>query len=64
MKKRHLTQHLHDKGCSRFRQGRRHEWRRNDLTGEHSAVPRHREIPNHLAEKICRDLGVAGFKLP
>ena len=64
MKKHHLTRHLRRQGCSLLRQGQRHEWWRNDLTGERSAVPRHSEIQNLLAEKICRDLGVAGLKRP
>jgi hypothetical protein len=27
--------------------------------GKRSAVPRHTEVSNHLARKICSDLGVS-----
>jgi hypothetical protein len=30
----------------------------NPATGAVEAVPRHTEIPNLLARKICRDLGI------
>jgi hypothetical protein len=33
------------------------EWH-NPSLGKRSAVPRHTEISNHLARKICADLGV------
>jgi hypothetical protein len=28
------------------------------LIAEHSAIPRHNEINNYLARKICHDLGI------
>ena len=59
MKKRALIKHLRGNGCGRLRQGTRHEWWVNEVTGERTAVPRHTEIPDTLAKKICRDLGVA-----
>lgn len=62
MKKRQFEKHLRRQGCSLLRQGKRHEWWGNDLTGAFSAVPRHSEVQDQLAEKICRDLCVAGFK--
>lgn len=58
MKKRTLVKHLRRQGCERRRQGRRHEWWINVETGDRSAVPRHNEISDALAKKICRDLGV------
>jgi mRNA interferase HicA len=30
----------------------------NAATNRRSAIPRHAEINDHLARKICRDLGV------
>jgi hypothetical protein len=30
----------------------------NSATGAVEAIPRHREIPDRLAHKICRGLGV------
>ena len=59
MKKRTLTRHLRQQGCSLLRQGRNHEWWQNTQTGERSAVPRHNEVQDILAKKICGDLGVA-----
>ena len=62
MKRRILTQHLRQQGCSLLRQGRNHEWWVNTRTGERSAVPRHSEVKDLLAKKICGDLGVAELK--
>ena len=36
----------------------RHSWWQNTQLGTRSAVPRHSEINNNLARKICRDLGI------
>ncbi|MCY4013900.1 MAG: type II toxin-antitoxin system HicA family toxin [Gammaproteobacteria bacterium] len=59
MKCRALTRHLTAQGCRLLRQGSPHEWWVNVATNERSSVPRHGEITNVLANKICRDLGVA-----
>jgi mRNA interferase HicA len=40
------------------REGGRHSWWHNPVRNKRSAVPRHVEIGNDLARKICRDLGV------
>jgi mRNA interferase HicA len=57
--KRHdLIRHLQAHGCVLIREGRRHSWRSNPANRRRSAVPRHIEIPNPLARKICRDLGI------
>ena len=58
MKKDALERHLRRQGCRLLRQGAKHEWWVNGQTEERSAVPRHSEIQNVLAKKICRDLGV------
>ena len=60
MKKRALTKHLHRHGCVRLRQGK-HEWWVNEHSGERTSVPRHTEIPDVLAKKICRDLGLVSL---
>jgi len=57
MKRRDLIRHLLDHGCELVREGGSHSWWGNPLTGARSAVPRHREISNHRARKICRDHG-------
>ncbi|MET0231818.1 MAG: type II toxin-antitoxin system HicA family toxin [Rhodanobacteraceae bacterium] len=59
MKRRDLLRHLSAHGCELLREGARHSWWRNIATNRRSAVPRHAEIDDHLARKICRDLGVS-----
>jgi mRNA interferase HicA len=58
MKRRQLLQHLQANGCRLVREGGRHSWWENPLLNKRSAIPRHSEIDDHLARKICRDLGV------
>ncbi|MBA3272283.1 MAG: type II toxin-antitoxin system HicA family toxin [Chthoniobacterales bacterium] len=45
-------------GCILKRQGGSHAIWTNPRTGQIEAVPRHTEIPNLLARKICRGLSV------
>ncbi len=59
MKRRDLVAHLTSHGCSLLREGARHSWWHNPSLNKRSAVPRHTEINNNLARKICRDLGVS-----
>ncbi|HVJ83236.1 MAG TPA: type II toxin-antitoxin system HicA family toxin [Planctomycetia bacterium] len=58
MKRRDFIRHLHQQGCELIREGRRHSWWGNPANGRRSSVPRHTEIPDNLARKICRDLEV------
>jgi mRNA interferase HicA len=58
MKRIDLVRHLEAHGCERLRQGRRHAVYVNRATKKVSAVPRHREINEFLARKICRDLQI------
>ncbi len=58
MKRRDLLAHLTANGCQLLREGARHSWWHGLATGKRSAIPRHTEVNNHLARKICRDLGV------
>ena len=58
MKRSSLLQHLRRHGCSLKREGRAHSLWCNPQTGAVEAVPRHTEIPNGLARKICRNLSV------
>jgi mRNA interferase HicA len=58
VKQKELLRHLRRFGCFLKRQGKEHELWCNPLTGHIEAVPRHQEIPNHLARKICRELSV------
>lgn len=59
MKRRDLLAHLTALGCSLLREGARHSWWQHASLNKRSAIPRHSEVNNHLARKICRDLGVA-----
>ncbi|NUM55945.1 MAG: type II toxin-antitoxin system HicA family toxin [Candidatus Hydrogenedentes bacterium] len=58
MKRRELLDHLLREGCTLVREGARHSWWSNPENNRRSSVPRHNEIPNPLALKICRDLGI------
>jgi len=58
MKRRDLIRHLETHGCVLFREGGRHSVYVNRLSGKVSTIPRHREINDFLARRICRDLEV------
>jgi predicted RNA binding protein YcfA (HicA-like mRNA interferase family) len=58
LKRRDLVQHLEAHGCVLLREGANHSVYVNRRVGKVSTVPRHREIHDFLARKICRDLEV------
>jgi mRNA interferase HicA len=58
LKRRDLLRHLTAHDCLLLREGGSHSWWHHVVTSKRSAVPRHSEISNHLARKICRDLGI------
>lgn len=58
MKTGALLRHLRLHGCVLKREGASHSIWANPSTGQMEAVPRHTEIPNVLARKICRGLSV------
>ncbi|MEQ1858129.1 MAG: type II toxin-antitoxin system HicA family toxin [Longimicrobiales bacterium] len=58
MKRRDLVRHLERHGCLAEREGSRHTVFANPVARKASTVPRHREIDDFLARKICRDLEV------
>ena len=58
MKRRQLLKHLRDSGCELLREGGKHSWWHNPVLNRRSAIPRHAEIVDILARKVCRDLGV------
>jgi len=58
MNREHLLKHLRRLGCYLKREGRRHSLWRNAATGESETVPRHTEIPERLARRICRNLSL------
>jgi mRNA interferase HicA len=58
MKRSSLLRHLRKHGCVLKREGASHSLWTNPATGAVEAIPRHTEIPNNLALKICRRLSV------
>ncbi|HEY3306387.1 MAG TPA: type II toxin-antitoxin system HicA family toxin [Candidatus Binatia bacterium] len=58
MKRSTLLQHLRRHGCYLKREGSSHSLWTNPGTGAVEAIPRHTEIPNRLARKICRNLSI------
>jgi mRNA interferase HicA len=58
MKRRELIRHLEAHGCFLLRDRGKHTVYANPANNRVSAVPRHREINDYLARKICRDLGI------
>lgn len=58
MKRADLIRHLEAHGCELLREGGRHSVFVNRRTRKTSTVPRHREINDFLARKICRDLEI------
>jgi mRNA interferase HicA len=58
MKRTALLRHLRKHGCFLKREGSAHSLWSNPNTGEVEAVPRHTEIADRLARKICRGLSV------
>jgi mRNA interferase HicA len=62
MKRQKLVRHLRRNGCELLREGARHSWWLNPAKNQRTAVPRHTEIGDDLAQKICRDLGVPDIR--
>jgi len=58
MKRSALLKHLRIHGCYLKREGSSHSLWTNPQTGHVEAVPRHTEIPNLLAKKLCRSLTI------
>mgnify|MGYP003816147597 CR=1 FL=1 len=58
MKRKDLIKYLLENGCKKIREGARHSVFLNSSTNNTSTVPRHNEIDNNLAKKICKDLGI------
>jgi mRNA interferase HicA len=62
MKRKDLIKHLSKNGCIFVREGARHSVFFNPLIRRFSTVPRHADINDFLAKKICRDLGLEPLK--
>ena len=62
MNRTELLRYLQRKGCRLVREGDGIHGGANERNDRRTAVPRHREIHDLLAGKICRDLGVDPIK--
>ena len=62
MKRKALIRHLEEHGCEFLREGKKHTVYVNRPAQASSTVPRHREIKDFLAIKICLDLQVPAPK--
>jgi mRNA interferase HicA len=58
MKRVDLLRHIEASGCAFLREGGRHTVYVNSTTRKVSTVPRHREINEFMARKICRELEI------
>jgi mRNA interferase HicA len=58
MKRGDLLRHLEQCGCRVEREGARHTIYLNPAKNKKTSLPRHTEIDNRLALKICKQLGV------
>jgi len=60
MKRRELIEHVTRQGASLLREGRRHSiYQRGKYRTQ---IPRHAEIIDELARKICKDLSIPFLK--
>ncbi len=64
MKRSALLRHLRKHGCLRKREGKEHSLWSSPRTGRVEAVPRHVEIADNLARKICRSLEIPELGKP
>ncbi|GCA72257.1 hypothetical protein MiYa_03807 [Microcystis aeruginosa NIES-2519] len=62
MKRKQLIRYLRSQGCEMLREGSSHSWWFNPQLNKRSAIPRHTEIRDILANKICKDLGIPLIK--
>ncbi len=58
MKRLDLLRHLEAHGCKLLREGGSHTVYFNPAVRKASTIPRHREVNEMLARKICKDLEV------
>ena len=60
MKRKELIEHINRQGASLLREGRRHSiYQRGRYR---SQIPRHTEVVDELARKICKDLNIPFVK--
>jgi len=62
MKLRVFQRHLQKHGCAFLREGANHTVWYNTKNNKTSTVPRHPEVDDDLAVKICKDLEISRLK--
>jgi predicted RNA binding protein YcfA (HicA-like mRNA interferase family) len=62
MKRSALIKHLRKNGCKFYREGSNHTLYINPANNKISTIPRHTEILDYLAKKICTDLEIKPLK--
>jgi len=58
MKRRDLIRHLEANGCRLLREGGSHSIWENPKSRKRTAVPRHNEVIEYTAIKICKQLDI------
>jgi predicted RNA binding protein YcfA (HicA-like mRNA interferase family) len=58
MKRLDPIRHLEQYGCALLREGAKHSVYVHRTKRKSSTIPRHREINDFLARKICKDLEI------
>lgn len=58
MKRRDLLLHLQQHGCRLLREGGEHSIWENPANGRRTSIPRHREINDFTAKRICQQLNI------
>ena len=58
MKRRDLIKHLKSHGCELLREGGKHSVFVNRAAQTATTIPRHKELNEFLAKKICKDLEI------
>lgn len=58
MKRRDLMRYLSLHGCRFVREGGEHSIWENPTNNRRTSIPRHREIPEFTAIKICKQLEI------
>jgi predicted RNA binding protein YcfA (HicA-like mRNA interferase family) len=58
MKRKELLRHVEKNGCIFLREGGSHTVYINRVAQKCSTIPRHSEINDFLAKKICKDLEI------
>jgi predicted RNA binding protein YcfA (HicA-like mRNA interferase family) len=58
LKRRDLIRYIEKNGCEFLREGGDHTVYVNRKEKKVSTIPRHREIDEYLARRICRDLAI------